>query len=216
MDQMFEAVDLRHLLLDHYKALGFQEKHVMVLLIMEQLIKQANHLITAELLSLKMAMPLEEIDHVLVELIERKLIEYTTVDGKTITSLMPLKQLLFKRFQQAVIRQTQEINVQDQANLFQVIERGFGRTLSPLEISRIQDWLNFGYSESMIEASLKDAIQKQKKSIRHMDKFLQKQTMKDNFAQEGSSSLQQKPHQPIGKSLNTINEQLDDAFKNKK
>ena len=36
MNAMFEALDLKHLLLDHYKALGFQEKHVMVILVMDQ------------------------------------------------------------------------------------------------------------------------------------------------------------------------------------
>ncbi|MFZ9703720.1 MAG: DnaD domain protein [Bacilli bacterium] len=216
MKQMFEALDLRHLLLDHYKALGFQEKHVMVILIMDQLIKQENHLITAELLSLKMSLSLEEIDQVLVDLLQRQFIEYQTKDGKTVTSLEPLKQLLYKRFQQDVIRQTQEVNLTEQANLFQTIERGFGRTLSPLEVSRIQDWLNFGYSESLITASLQDAIQKQKKSIRHMDKFLQKQTNKDNFAQEGQTALHQKPHQSVEDSLGAINETLTHVGKPKK
>jgi len=213
---MFEALDLKHLLLDHYKALGFQEKHVMVILVMDQLLKLDNHLITAELLSLKMTLPLEEIDATIVELLNRKFIEYVTVSGKTHTTLNPLKQLLYKRFQQQVIHQTQEITVNAQANLFQRIEKEFGRTLSPLEISRIQDWLQFGYSEAIIILSLEEAIAKQKKSIRFMDKYLQKQTTKENFNLEGNPSIQQSPHQDIQKTIAQINENLDHGSKQKK
>lgn len=213
---MFEALDLKHLLLDHYKALGFQEKHVMVILVMDQLLKLDNHLITAELLSLKMTLPLEEIDATMVELLNRKFIEYVTVSGKTHTTLNPLKQLLYKRFQQQVIHQTQELTVNAQANLFQRIEKEFGRTLSPLEISRIQDWLQFGYSEAIIISSLEEAITKQKKSIRFMDKYLQKQTTKENFNLEGNPSIQQNPHQDIQKTITQINENLDHGSKQKK
>jgi len=213
---MFEALDLKHLLLDHYKALGFQEKHVMVILVMDQLLKLDNHLITAELLSLKMTLPLEEIDATMVELLNRKFIEYVTESGKTHTTLNPLKQLLYKRFQQQVIHQTQELTVNAQANLFQRIEKEFGRTLSPLEISRIQDWLQFGYSEAIIISSLEEAITKQKKSIRFMDKYLQKQTTKENFNLEGNPSIQQNPHQDIQKTITQINENLDHGSKQKK
>jgi DNA replication protein len=216
MNTMFEALDLKHLLLDHYKALGFQEKHVMVILVMDQLLKLDNHLITAELLSLKMTLPLEEIDATMVELLNRKFIEYVTVSGKTHTTLNPLKQLLYKRFQQQVIHQTQELTVNAQANLFQRIEKEFGRTLSPLEISRIQDWLQFGYSEAIIISSLEEAITKQKKSIRFMDKYLQKQTTKENFNLEGNPSIQQNPHQDIQKTITQINENLDHGSKQKK
>ena len=212
---MFEAIDLKYLLLEHYKALGFQEKHVMVIFMMDQLMKQENHLVTAELLSLKMAMPIEEIDSVMVHLLDRQLLEFSTVDGKTSTSLKPLKQLLYRKFQQQVLHQTQEVNVDEQSNIFQFIEKAFARTLSPLEISRIQDWLNFGYSHEMIQASLQDAISKQKKSIRHMDKYLQKQTTKENFAQEGTSVSNQPP-QDIQRTIQQINQTIDDGFKGKK
>jgi DNA replication protein len=215
MDTMFEAIDLKYLLLEHYKALGFQEKHVMVIFMMDQLMKQENHLVTAELLSLKMAMPIEEIDSVMVHLLDRQLLEFSTVDGKTSTSLKPLKQLLYRKFQQQVLHQTQEVNVDEQSNIFQFIEKAFARTLSPLEISRIQDWLNFGYSHEMIQASLQDAISKQKKSIRHMDKYLQKQTTKENFAQEGTSVSNQPP-QDIQRTIQQINQKIDDGFKGKK
>jgi DnaD/phage-associated family protein len=215
MDTMFEAIDLKYLLLEHYKTLGFQEKHVMVIFMMDQLMKQENHLITAELLSLKMAMPIEEIDNVMVELLDRQLLEFSTIEGKTSTSLKPLKQMLYKRFQQQVLHQTQVVNIDEQTSIFQAIEKAFARTLSPLEISRIQDWLNFGYTPELIQRSLQDAIAKQKKSIRHMDKYLQRQTTKENFSQEGTNLAGQHP-QDIQQTIHQINQKIDDGFKGKK
>ncbi len=212
---MVEAVDLRYLLLEHYKQLGFQEKHVMVILMMDQLTKQDNRLVTAELLSLKMAMPLEEIDQVMVDLLQRQLIEFVTIDGKTQTSLKPVKQLLYKRFQQQVIHQTQEVNMTEQTSLFQVIEKSLARTLSPLEISRIQDWLNFGYTPEQIQSALDEAIKKQTKSIRYMDKILQKMATKENFAQEGVGLLN-KDHRRIYDTLADISKKLDDDPDHKK
>jgi DnaD/phage-associated family protein len=215
MDAMVEAVDLRYLLLEHYKQLGFQEKHVMVILMMDQLTKQDNRLVTAELLSLKMAMPLEEIDQVMVDLLQRQLIEFVTIDGKTQTSLKPVKQLLYKRFQQQVIHQTQEVNMTEQTSLFQIIEKSLARTLSPLEISRIQDWLNFGYTPEQIQSALDEAIKKQTKSIRYMDKILQKMATKENFAQEGVGLLN-KDHRRIYDTLADISKKLDDDPDHKK
>jgi DNA replication protein len=215
MDAIVEAVDLRYLLLEHYKQLGFQEKHVMVILMMDQLTKQDNRLVTAELLSLKMAMSLQEIDQVMVDLLQRQLIEFVTIEGKTQTSLKPIKQLLYKRFQQQVIHQTQEVNITEQTSLFQIIEKSFARTLSPLEISRIQDWLNFGYTPEQIQSALEEAIKKQTKSIRYMDKILQKLATKENFAQEGVGLLD-KDHRRIQDTLTDISKKLDDDPSRKK
>jgi DNA replication protein len=197
---------------EHYKQLGFTEHDVMVILVMDHLAKQDNRLITAELLSLKMSLTLEQIDQIMVKLLQRQLLEFVTVDGKTSTSLKPLKQLLYKRFQQHVMHQTQELNLTEQASIFQTIERGFGRTLSPLEISRIQDWLNYGYTAALIETSLMEAISKQKKSIRYIDKLLQKQTMKENFEQEGTV-LVGGESKDIQKTLSELTEKLEDEAK---
>lgn len=215
MDPMFEALDIKYLLLENYKALGLQEKHVMVLLMLDHLIKQENHLVTAELLSLKMSLPIEEIDGVMVDLLNRQWIEFITWEGKTTTSLRPLKTLLHKRFQQHLIQHTQEVNLEDQASIFQLIEKAFARTLSPLEISRIQDWLTFGYSQEMIQASLQDAIAKQKKSIRHMDKYLQKVTLKETLAQEGTT-MNSQHLKDIQHTLTNLDTFSDHESKNKK
>ena len=120
-DAMFDSVDFRTLLLDHYKQLGFSEQYVMVILMMDQLLRQENTLITPELLSLKMQLPIADIDHILVTLLDKKMIIYTTIHDHTVTSIQPLKQLLLKQFQQTILRQTQEVNLDASKNIFHLI-----------------------------------------------------------------------------------------------
>jgi hypothetical protein len=48
-----------------------------------------------------------------------------------------------------------------------------------------------------------------------MDKYLQKQTTKENFAQEGTSVSNQSP-QDIKRTIQQINQKIDDGFKGKK
>lgn len=186
MQNMFESIDFRSLLLEHYKALGFDENHVMVLLMVDQLLRQDNPLITPELLALKMQLPIADIDRILVQLLNKNLIAYTTEKEGMMTSIQPLKNLLYNQFQQTVLRQTQEIPLATTKNVFQTIETAFARSLSPLEISRIRDWLGFGYTETMITKALQDAMLVHKRSIRHMDKLLQKMLVKDNIEREGT------------------------------
>jgi DNA replication protein DnaD len=212
MDPLFEAVDFRSLLLEHYKTMGFHENHVMVLLMMDQLLRQDNAFITPELLSLKMSLALKEIDVIIVQLLDKHMIEYVLENNKTITSIRPIKHLLHKQFQQHVIRQTQELNLDQGKNIFQAIETSFLRSLSPLEISRIRDWLNYGYSEAMILDVLKEAVLSHKKSIRYMDKLLQKMTIKDNIQREGTPGSTRE-HRPIQEEMDQF---THDGLTNKK
>jgi hypothetical protein len=48
-----------------------------------------------------------------------------------------------------------------------------------------------------------------------MDKYLQKQTTKDNFSQEGTNLGGQHP-QDIQRTIQQINQKIDDGFKGKK
>jgi DNA replication protein len=181
---MIDAVDFKYLLLEHYKALGFDEFHLAILLLIDHLLAQKNHFITAEQLAMKMHLPQEEIDKKLVELVNRHVIEYVSTDQRMETSILPLKTMLMKQFQQKLIQQHYQPQEGD-IHIFQWVEKAFGRTLSPLEIASIRDWLAFGYEPSLIQSTVKEAISKNKFSIRTIDKLLQKQTLKDNFDQEG-------------------------------
>jgi DNA replication protein len=147
-----------------------------------------------------------------VHLLSKKLIEYRTEQGLTYTTLDPLKQLLLQNFQQHIIRQTQAMHVSDTGNIYQWIEKQFSRTLSPIEVSSIRDWLNFGYHETTIQEAVKQAISKHQFSIRIIDKILQKQTTKTNINQEGIPGNKT----DVRKQIDLINQQMQDEDNRKK
>ncbi|MFA5236027.1 MAG: hypothetical protein WC399_04225, partial [Bacilli bacterium] len=158
MDQLLEAVDLRYLLLDNYKKMGLDENHLAALLLIDQLLHQGTLLVTADLLGLKMSLPLEAIDAVLVDLLNHDLIEYDNSGNQMKTTLNPLKRKLYSEFQLSIVKRSEENAREDFANqvsnIYGIIEKEWGRTLTPLEFGRIREWISFGYTDQMIVDAL--------------------------------------------------------------
>lgn len=187
-----EAFDFRFLLIENYKKLKLKENELAVIFVIDHLTSQGNPFVTADLLSLKMSMSVKEIDIALVELLNRGFIEYATKDGKTITSLDPLKEQLFREFQLTINKES-SLNNEDSKkeldNVFANFEKYLGRTLSPIEISKIREWVAFGYSDSRIIDALKEALNKGKKSLRSVDKILLTWAKRDDIEDEGATAI---------------------------
>lgn len=68
----------------------------------------------------------------------------------------------------------ENINYFDSAssNVFEIIEKEFGRTLSPIEFEIIKAWLDNNISEELILAALKEAIFNGVSNLRYIDKIL--------------------------------------------
>ena len=188
-----EAIDFRFLLLENYKKLKISEDQLVVVLMVDHLLSQGNPFITADLLSLKMSLDIKEIDKLIADLLTRGFLEYITVNGKTVTSLNPLKEKLFSEFKMSVSREN-EINANEKVNaqlnnIFEAFQKELGRSLSPLEISRIREWVALGYSDETIIDALKEAINQGKKSLRSVDKVLLSWAKRDEIESEGKTAL---------------------------
>lgn len=57
-------------------------------------------------------------------------------------------------------------------NIFEIIEKEFGRTLSPIEFEIIQAWIEGGVSEELISEALKEATFNGVSNLRYIDKIL--------------------------------------------
>ena len=57
-------------------------------------------------------------------------------------------------------------------NLFDVFEKEFGRTLSPIEYELINGWLDNEFSEELVKAALKEAVYNGVSNLRYIDKIL--------------------------------------------
>ena len=171
-----EAIDFRFLLLENYKKLKLNEQELAVILMIDHLIGQGNPLVTQDLLSLKMSMDVKSIDSVLALLLTKGYIAFITEGGKTVTTLDPLKKILFREFQFSMTkeddnRNKKEINEQLE-NIYETFDKLLGRPLSPVEISKIREWVERGFSDETIINALKEALAKGKKSLRSVDKIL--------------------------------------------
>ena len=123
-----EAIDFRFLLLENYKKLKISENELAIIFMIDHLVSQGNPFITADLLSLKMSLDIKEIDALIADLLTRGFIEYATLNGKTVTSLNPLKEKLFREFQMSVSKEVD--NKKDREEVLSNIYATFETELS--------------------------------------------------------------------------------------
>jgi len=60
----------------------------------------------------------------------------------------------------------------DETNIFVMIEREFGRTLSPIECEIVKAWLDNNMSVEIIQCALKETVMNGVNNLRYMDKIL--------------------------------------------
>ncbi len=188
-----EAIDFRFLLLENYKKMKIHEDELAVIFMIDHLIGQGNPFVTADLLSLKMTLDIRSIDKALSNLLTRGFIEYVTQGKKTVTSLNPLKEKLFREFQMTSTfeeEQKKSRKVSDMIqNIYGEFEKLLARPLSQVEFSRIREWVSYGYSDEMIINALKEALSKGKKSLRSVDKILLAWSEREDVEKEGHTTL---------------------------
>ena len=65
-----------------------------------------------------------------------------------------------------------EENNSSNSNIFEVIEKEFGRTLTPMEYEISKAWLDNGMSEDLIKEAVKEAVMNNVTNFRYIDKIL--------------------------------------------
>ena len=190
-----EAIDFRYLLIDNYKRLKIAEEELVVLLVIDLLISQGNPFITADLLALKMSYKSAQIDHILATLLKKGLIDYVVAGEKTITTLEPLNKKLYREFQLNFAQEQQEIADKDTKekleNIYSQFQELLGRSLSPIEISKIREWI----------AALKEALSKGKKSLKSVDKILLQWLARDDIEEEGHTPINEDWHKNLEETI---------------
>ena len=188
-----EAIDFRFLLLENYKKMKITENELAVIFMIDHLVSQGNPFVNTDMLSLKMTLEIQEIDKVMAGLLTRGFIEYISQGKKTVITLDPLKQKLFREFQmtssfEEATRNDKKVNDLIN-NVYGQFENLLSRPLSQVEFSRIREWISYGYSDEMIINALKEALNKGKRSLRSVDKILLSWSERDDLEQEGHSPI---------------------------
>lgn len=191
----FNAINFEYLLIEHYKDLNIKEEELAVILVVNHLLKQHNDIITAEDLSFKMNLDSKRIDDILSNLVTKNIVDlvFDKKGGKL--SLSPLKNKLFQQFKLDIYKEEerQNENVQEMAqNVYAVFEKELKRTLSPLEVSRIQEWFSTNNDEDIINAIKDLKVSNKKVSIRAVDKILLAKAKATEISQEGVTAINEK------------------------
>ena len=188
-----EAIDFRYLLIENYKKLKINENELATIFVIDHLIGQGNPFVTSDLLSLKMSLDVKDIDKILAKLITKGFFEYKTIGKKTVASLEPLKQKLYREFQIFLSKEEEEKSSkrisEELDNVYLNFEKLLNRSLSPVEVSKIHEWISYGYSDKVIIDALKEAISRGKKTLRSVDKILLSWSQRDDLESEGHTPL---------------------------
>lgn len=88
-------------------------------------------------------------------------------------------------------------------DLFTLFETELGRTISPMEIEIIKEWLHDGNSEELIKEALKEAIYNNARNLKYIDRILFNwrtkgiKTKKDIIEEKKNYRKANKPKEPI-------------------
>lgn len=208
MSRTFRAIDFSFILLEYYKKLKISEEELSIILMIDHLLNTDNNFVTNEMLSLKMNYDISKIDEIFASLLNRGYVEYTTKEsGELATSLEPLKGQLYHEFEVSLLaKESINIDLEYQkkvSNLYGEFEKNFERTLAPVEIARIDEWLHNGYSVEKVIYALKTAVLENKKNIKAIDGILLKNKISDDVVSEGYS---------IRNSKNTLDAEIQEKI----
>lgn len=187
-----EGLDFNFLLLENYKKLNISEEELATIFVIKHFIDHGNPFVNADLLSLKMTLNVKKIDEILANLLTRGFIEYVTKGKKTVTTLNPLVEKLFREYQLTISKEqkTDSNKVKEELkNIYGEFEKLLSRPLSQVEFSKIREWVSYGYTDEMIINALKEALNKGKKSLRSVDKILLNWEKREDLEKDGMTTV---------------------------
>ena len=187
------GIDFVYVLLDHYHQFGLNENDLAVILMSDHLLRKGEHLITSDLLSIKMSIPAPDIDKILSKLVKNGFLAYETGEEGMITSLSPLKEKLYQAFERTLAKDRSSLHSEERASalsrLYDYFEKWLNRDLSPVENELIGTWLDAGYGEEDIRHALEEALNSRKRSLKAVDKVLRTARAREDIAKEGYTGI---------------------------
>lgn len=183
------AINFQFLLVEYYKKLNLDETDLIILLMIDHLTNDDSSFITADDIALKTTLSKDLIDERLSNLFLKKYIDIGNDGKKAFTSLEPIKKIVYKLFQETIFNEAEidENNELEETRtqVFDEMQKLFQRSLTPLEINRIDDWISSGTNRKIILDSIKDAKAKNITNINSIDRIIvKKMREEDNFGNE--------------------------------
>lgn len=158
-------------LFNNYKKLNITEEELIVLIC---LINEGNKTVyNPSLITEKIGMDKYKVMQIINDLSDKQIIDIKVENnlyGKK-EEYIYLDLLYNKLFNTILDNQNGNVIILD-SNIFNLFETELGRTLSPMEVEIINEWLSEGVSEELIKEALKEAISNDVRNLKYIDRIL--------------------------------------------
>ncbi|KRN29495.1 primosome component related protein [Lactobacillus selangorensis] len=169
---------ISNLILAHYHEIGMTDEQLLLYLQLQSFTQRGNGFPDLNEIAKRLNCEPGHLFELLHGMIQQKLIVLESVPDKQGKlqdhyDLTPIFDKLLALTQQADDQQVETAQQTARAEVFNQIEREFGRPLSPIETETIADWLDSDhYQPEMIEMALREAVLNQAYSLKYMDRIL--------------------------------------------
>ena len=93
-------------------------------------------------------------------------------NDKGLMEEMVLMDDFYSKLSLITMAEVNNVSSADNSNIYEIIEKEFGRTLSPMEYEIIRAWLDNDMSEELIQEAIKEATYNGVSNLRYIDKIL--------------------------------------------
>ena len=93
-------------------------------------------------------------------------------NDKGLMEEMVLMDDFYSKLSLITMDEVNNVSSADNSNIYEIIEKEFGRTLSPMEYEIIRAWLDNGMSEELIQEAIKESTYNGVSNLRYIDKIL--------------------------------------------
>lgn len=139
-------------------------------LIMICYLLNTNLVLNPKQISLDLKIELPEVFELISSLEGKDILKIETYQNKNIREEALNFDGLYNKLAFLIVNEKKE--VEESTNVFDLFEKEFGRTLSPMEYEIINGWKEVNFKEELIIAALKEAIYNGITNLRYIDKIL--------------------------------------------
>ncbi|MCF6408199.1 DnaD domain-containing protein [Pseudalkalibacillus salsuginis] len=173
------SVPIPGVLLRNYNRIGLDEEEVMALIHMHSFLETGNSFPTPEQLSSRMTVSSHKCMQILRTCIQKGMLKIEeqqdpvqNIYSETYT-LRPLWEKLIRVLDEDEIDEEYEKHREDEQQIYTIMEKEFGRPLSPIECETLTMWLDQDkHDPSLIIAALKESVLSGKLNFRYIDRIL--------------------------------------------
>jgi len=199
-------LDYRSILIQSYKDLNLSEMELIVLLMIDSLIKEKRALFSGELLSVKMNLSENEIDQIIVSLMNKNFLSYVQDGDILVTSLEGTYKKIISLVQNRIINDNNDEETrykhESLGEVLKLLEEQMKRSLSPLEVDRVDSWFREGVDKKVILNSINECVMKHNRlTIKQIDNLIIKNLSHTDRVDEGFTTIDERTKKDIKKAI---------------